>query len=85
MDFTVSEKMKTIIEMMDEFVDKELIPMEPEFLNTPFVELLPKIEEKRQMVRQMELWAPQHHKEYGGMGLDLMEFALVSESLGRSP
>jgi alkylation response protein AidB-like acyl-CoA dehydrogenase len=33
----------------------------------------------------MELWAPQHHKEYGGMGLDLMEFALVSESLGRSP
>ena len=32
MDFTVSEKMKTILGMIDEFVDKELIPLEPEFL-----------------------------------------------------
>lgn len=85
MDFTVSDKMKTIIEMMDEFVDKEIIPMEPEYLSRPFEDMLPAIEEKREMVRKMELWAPQHHKEYGGMGLDLMEFALVSESLGRSP
>jgi acyl-CoA dehydrogenase len=46
---------------------------------------MPELEEKRRMVRQMELWGPQHPKEYGGMGLDLMEFALVSESLGRSP
>jgi acyl-CoA dehydrogenase len=85
MDFTVSEKMKTIVEMMDEFVDKELIPLEPEFMARPFVDMVPRLEEKRQMVRQMELWAPQHPREYGGMGLDLMEFALVSESLGRSP
>ena len=28
MDFSVSEKMKTITKMIDEFVDKELIPME---------------------------------------------------------
>jgi acyl-CoA dehydrogenase len=85
MDFEVSEKMRTIIEMMDEFVEKELIPLEPEFLNRSFVEMMPELEEKRRMVRQMELWGPQHPKEYGGMGLDLMEFALVSESLGRSP
>jgi acyl-CoA dehydrogenase len=85
MDFTVSEKMKTIVEMMDEFVDKELIPLEPEFMARPFVDMVPRLEEKRQMVRHMELWAPQHPREYGGMGLDLMEFALVSESLGRSP
>ena len=85
MDFDVSEKMVTIIEMMDEFVEKELIPMEPEFLTKSFTDLMPELEEKRQMVRQMELWAPQHPVEYGGMGLNLMEFALVSESLGRSP
>jgi acyl-CoA dehydrogenase len=85
MDFEVSEKMRTIIEMMDEFVEKELIPLEPEFLNRSFVEMMPELEEKRRMVRQMELWGPQHPKEYGGMGLDLMGFALVSESLGRSP
>ena len=28
MDFNISEKMKTILAMIDEFVDKELIPLE---------------------------------------------------------
>jgi alkylation response protein AidB-like acyl-CoA dehydrogenase len=37
------------------------------------------------MVKKMELWAPNHPKKYGGMGLDLVEHAFVSESLGRSP
>jgi len=85
MDFSISEKMKTILGMIDEFVDKELIPLEPEFLTTPSTSLLPVFEEKRELVRQMELWAPNHPKEYGGMELNLMEHALVSESLGRSP
>ncbi|MBW1909060.1 MAG: acyl-CoA dehydrogenase family protein [Deltaproteobacteria bacterium] len=85
MDFEVSEKMQPIIEMMDEFVEKELIPLEPEFLKRSFADMTPELEEKRRIVRQMELWAPQHPPEYGGMGLDLMEFALVSEALGRSP
>ncbi len=85
MDFTVSEKMKTILGMIDEFVDKELIPLEPEFLTKSARTLLPVFEEKRRMVKQMELWAPNHPKEYGGMELNLMEHALVSESLGRSP
>ncbi|MBW2440128.1 MAG: acyl-CoA dehydrogenase family protein, partial [Deltaproteobacteria bacterium] len=85
MDFTVSEKMKTILGMIDEFVDKELIPLEPQFLTTPSKDLWPVFEEKRKLVKQMELWAPNHPKEYGGMELNLMEHALVSESLGRSP
>ena len=85
MDFAISSKMKTILGMIDEFVDKELIPLEPEFLTRPCTELLPVFEEKRKTVKQMELWAPNHPKELGGMGLDLMEHALVSESLGRSP
>ena len=73
MDFTISEKMKTILGMIDEFVDKELIPIEPEFLTTPSTSLQPLFEEKRKLVRQMELWAPNHPKEYGGMELNLME------------
>jgi len=85
MDFTVPEKIKTIVGMMHEFVEKELIPLEPEFLTKNFRDMLPVLEEKRRMVKQMELWAPNHPKEYGGMGLDLMEHALVSEVLGRSP
>ena len=85
MDFQISERMRTIINMIDEFVDKELIPLEPEFMDRTFTEMLPRLEEKRRMVKQMELWAPPFPKQYGGMGLSLMDFALVSEALGRCP
>ena len=85
MDFEVQDKIKAITEMIDEFVDRELIPMEREFLNKSFREMLPVLEEKRNMVKKMELWAPNHPKEYGGMGLNLVEHAFVSESLGRTP
>ena len=85
MDFQISEKMQVILEMINAFVNKELIPLEPEFLNREFVDLLPVLGEKRRLVRQMELWAPNHPKELGGMGLDLVEHGLVSEVLGRTP
>jgi len=85
MDFEKPEKIKIITDMMDEFVDKELIPIEAEFLHKDFKTMLPVLEEKRKMVKKMELWAPNHPKEYGGMGLNLVEHGFVSESLGRSP
>jgi alkylation response protein AidB-like acyl-CoA dehydrogenase len=85
MDFEISDKMKAILELVDEFVEKELIPLEPEFARNDIKAMLPILEEKRKMVKKMELWAPQVPKEYGGMGLDLVEHGLVSESLGRTP
>jgi alkylation response protein AidB-like acyl-CoA dehydrogenase len=85
MDFAISDKMKAIIGMIDEFVYNGLIPLEPEFLTKDFKTMLPVLAEKRKIVKQMELWAPNHPKEYGGMGLDLVEHGLVSEALGRSP
>jgi alkylation response protein AidB-like acyl-CoA dehydrogenase len=85
MDFTISEKMQTILGMIDEFVDKELIPLEKDFLANKLDKVLPVLEEKRAMVKQMELWAPLHPVEYGGMGLSLVESALIFEALGRTP
>ncbi|MGD9819180.1 MAG: acyl-CoA dehydrogenase family protein, partial [Desulfomonilaceae bacterium] len=85
MDFEISEKLKIITGMINEFVDKEVIPLESELHHRTFREMLPVLGEKREMVKKMELWAPNHPKEYGGMGLDLIEFAIVSEALGRSP
>ncbi len=85
MDFLISEKMQAVTEMADDFIDRELIPLEPEFLSRPFRELLPELAEKRRKVKEMELWAPPHPPEYGGMGLDLVDYGLISESLGRSP
>ena len=85
MDFTTTEKMTVILEMINEFVDKELIPLEPAFLTQSTAELLPEILEKQKKVKQMELWGPCYPTELGGMGLNLMEHALVSEALGRTP
>lgn len=85
MDFSISEKMKTILGMVNEFVDNELIPLEPEFVVRDFREMLPVLAEKRRMVKRMELWAPNQPPEWGGMGLDLVEHGLVSEALGRTP
>lgn len=85
MDFSLSEKMQAITGMIREFVDRELIPLEAEYLKKPFRELLPVLEEKRAMVKRMELWAPNQPQEYGGMGLSLLEHGLVSEELGRTP
>ncbi len=85
MDFGISDKMKTILAMIDEFVDKELIPLEQEYLTAEFRDMVPALAEKRKMVKQMELWGPQIPRDLGGMGLTLVEHGLVSESLGRSP
>jgi acyl-CoA dehydrogenase len=85
MEFTISDKIRTIVNMINEFVEKELIPLEPEFLVKDFKELLPLLKEKQEMVKKMELWAPNFPVECGGMGLSLLEHGLVSEALGRSP
>ena len=85
MDFHMSDRIQTIVSMIDEFVDKELIPLEPEFMTRSFKEMLPVLREKQAMVKKMELWAPNFPSDCGGMGLPLLEHGLVSEALGRSP
>lgn len=85
MDFSISEKMQTILEMINEFVNKELIPLETEYLmkEKDAQEFENAIKEKQKKVKQMELWAPNHPEELGGLGLNNLEHGLVSEALGR--
>ncbi len=85
MDFTISERMETVLGMIHEFVEKELRPIEFLFLAEPFRDLLPRLAAKRAMVKQMGLWAPNHPEALGGMGLGLVDHGLVSEALGGSP
>ena len=85
MDFQLSEKMEAALGLINEFVNAELVPMETAFLTKDFRSLLPAIEKKREMVKQMGLWAPGQPQELGGMGLDLVDLGLVSEALGRTP
>ncbi|MBT3176741.1 MAG: acyl-CoA dehydrogenase [Desulfobacula sp.] len=85
MDFKISDKIQIIVDMINEFVEKELIPLEPQFLVKDFKDLLPVLKKKQDLVKKMELWAPNFPVECGGMGLSLLEHGLVSEALGRSP
>ena len=85
MNFEISDKMKVVLGMINEFVDKELIPLEHEYLNTEFRDLVPALAEKRKMVKKMELWGPNIPVDLGGMGLSMVDHGLVSEALGRTP
>ncbi|MGK0291022.1 MAG: acyl-CoA dehydrogenase [bacterium] len=85
MDFQPSKKIQEIIQKITVFVDQELIPLDQELLKNGFRSLLPVLKEKREKVKKMGLWAPNHPKELGGMGLNLIDHGLVSEALGRTP
>ncbi len=85
MDFAVSANLQTMIRTIREFMHNEVYPLEPEFIDKGFREMLPVLQEKRQKVKDMGLWAPHIPESYGGGGLSLSEFAAISEELGRSP
>ncbi|MDH3944186.1 MAG: acyl-CoA dehydrogenase family protein [Anaerolineae bacterium] len=85
MDFSIPERTQDLVESITAFVEKELFPLEREFLTGTVKDILPKLAEKREKVKELGMWAPFLPEEYGGMGLSLNEFAHVSEALGRSP
>ncbi len=85
MDFEVSEKMQTILGMVDEFIANDVIPLEGEMLHGNQATLNDLIVEKQQRVRQMDLWAPNHPVEFGGLGLNMVEHGMLAEALGRTP
>ena len=62
MSFEPSKKLQTILDMIKEFLDRELVPLEHDFFEKGFNAVEPELEKKRDMVRQMELWAPLHPK-----------------------
>jgi acyl-CoA dehydrogenase len=85
MDFTIPEHTQSMIRVIRDFMQQEVYPLERDFLNASFREMLPALKAKREKARAMGLWAPHIPEELGGQGLSLLEFAHVSEELGRSP
>jgi acyl-CoA dehydrogenase len=77
--------MTTLLQDIRAFLDEKVLPVEPEFLNRPFRDLLPQLAELRAEVKRRGLWAPHLPKDLGGHGLTLVEFAHVSALLGESP
>ncbi len=85
MDFTLEPAKQVIVNRFREYVDRELIPLEAEFLAGGFAALLPKLRDKRADARRQGLWGPIYPREHGGLGLDLLTHGLISEALGRCP
>jgi alkylation response protein AidB-like acyl-CoA dehydrogenase len=75
----------TLLARIEAFVREEVEPLEPVLLQQGFRAVLPVLHEKRQKVKQLGLWAPHLPRAYGGLGLELAQFARVSEALGRTP
>ena len=80
-----NELLNTALEKIGAFIRDEALPLENDFLHRPFRELLPKLNEKRNRVKTLGLWAPHLPQELGGQGFSLPEFARISEALGRTP
>jgi acyl-CoA dehydrogenase len=85
MNFDPPPEAADLVRRVRELVDRELLPLEPRFLTEGLAAALPGLREVQARVKAAGLWAPNHPREHGGLGLDLVTHALVSEALGRSP
>ena len=85
MDFAIPAETQALVKKIRDFLAAEVTPLERRYATESFFTVEPKLDELRARVKAMGLWAPQVPKDVGGMGLPLMEHALVSEVLGRSP
>jgi alkylation response protein AidB-like acyl-CoA dehydrogenase len=85
MDFSESEEVKTIRRVVREFLTREVLPLEPLVRREGFAASLPRLGPVRARARETGLFAAFMPKEVGGAGLSLLEFAHMSEELGRSP
>jgi len=85
MDFRVSEEMQVRLDMISEFMDREVIPLEGELLHGTPESLAAAVAGAQAKVKQMGLWAPNHPVEFGGLGLSMVDHGLFAEAVGRSP
>src|SRR5262245_24766453 len=84
-DFAAPESDRPAPAAAQDFIDREVIPREREWLEQGFRRAEPELSQLRAKVRALGLWAPQVPKDLGGMGLGLVDHALMGAVLGRSP
>jgi len=84
MNFAIASETQKILTDIQQFVEQEIYPLEKEVAAQGFRATLPRLKAARQKVKDKGFWCPQIPREYGGMGLGLMEHGMVSAVLGRS-
>jgi len=85
MDFSEPTKVKEIRASVRAFMDKQVYPIEAKVRRDGFKASLPLLRDKRELARQTGLYTAHVPEQYGGAGLSLVEFAHMSEELGKSP
>jgi alkylation response protein AidB-like acyl-CoA dehydrogenase len=84
-DFSIPERALAVKKLVREFMVREVFPIEITARNKPFRDLVPLLREKREKAKETGLFAAHMPESVGGGGLSLVEFAHMSEELGRSP
>lgn len=85
MDFSIPPAAAALLAELRAFIRQELLPREPALLRAGFLASESELDQLRQRARRAGLWGPQIPRELGGLGLSLLDHALVSEQLGYSP
>jgi acyl-CoA dehydrogenase len=81
----LSDKVRELIPRYEKFLQELVYPLEMEAIYGSFRAQLPKLNELRSLAKKEGLFAPHLDKAEGGVGLNLMDFAAISEILGKSP
>jgi alkylation response protein AidB-like acyl-CoA dehydrogenase len=79
------EALPALLEQYRIFVSQELFPIDLQVVSGPFKSYLPLLDSLRTKAKKLGLFAPHLSREDGGIGLNLVQFAKVSEILGQSP
>lgn len=79
------EALPALLEQYRIFVSQELFPIDLQVVTGPFKSYLPLLESLRTKAKNLGLFAPHLSRADGGIGLNLVQFAKVSEILGQSP
>lgn len=88
MELNVNKSNSDFLEILsryEEFVIKDIYPLEMEAIYGSFKGALPKLKALREKAKKEGLFAPHLSQSEGGMGLSLQDFGRISEILGKSP
>jgi alkylation response protein AidB-like acyl-CoA dehydrogenase len=79
------EQLQELLKAYRQFVEREIFPIDLQVVRGPFKQYLPQLKALREQAKSLGLFAPHLPKNEGGLGLNLLQFAHVSEILGQSP
>ena len=83
-DFETEPEFQEQLDWMREFIDSEIIPLEPVLDELPADEWKVVRDHLRQQVKDRGLWGAFLDPKLGGQGFGQLKLALMSEQIGRS-